>query len=202
MLSSISLAQVKYAASFLEIPVGAQALGMGGAFVSLADDGTAFHYNPAGTALIDQKILSMMYSSQYGQLFAPLSNFYFIGYAQKLQDLNVSVDWVRSSVDNIPSGEDLISLYPDDPVMREELIKNGSANTGSFSSADDAIYLNIARMFKFDVDLGWSLFKIPIQLPIGINFKIIHRLLDGRAASAVGLDGGFMLRFPVGPIFA
>lgn len=199
LFSSLSAAQSsKYAASFLEIPVGARALALGNAFVSLADDGTAFHYNPAGTALIDStKILSLMYSSDYASLFAPLSDFFFVGYAQRLRDLYVSVSWVRLSVDNIPSEPDL-TVY-DSPAQRELLVTSGS-NNGTFSSADDAVYLNISRMFNFDIDLGWLLFKIPVQLPIGINFKIIHRLLDGRAASGAGIDGGFMFRFPVGSI--
>ncbi len=186
--------QSKYAASFLEIPVGAEALGMGDAFVSLADDGTAFHYNPAGTALVNTRIISMMYSSQYGSLAAPLADFFFAGYTQKLQDLNVSVDWVRLSVDNIPSEPDISDL---DPAQREYYIKN-SSNDGSFGSADDAIYLNISKLYGFNLDLGWSYFKVPIQIPIGVNFKYIHRLLNGRAASGIGLDAGFMIRFPVG----
>ncbi len=188
------LAQSKYVASFLEIPVGARALGMGDAYVSLADDGTAFHYNPAGTALINSDVLSMMYSSQYGSLLTPLADFYFAGYAQKIQDLNVSVDWVRLSVDNIPSEPDISEL---DPAQREYYVKHSSDN-GTFGSADDAIYLNISRLYDFDIDFGWLFFKIPVQFPIGINFKYIHRLLSGRAASGIGLDGGFMLRFPIG----
>lgn len=36
------------AAAFLEIGVGARSQGMGGAFVSLADDATAMYWNPAG----------------------------------------------------------------------------------------------------------------------------------------------------------
>ncbi len=199
LFSSLASGQSsKYVGSFLEIPVGAKGLGMGNAFVSLADDGTAFHYNPAGTALIDTKILSMMYSSQYGSLFAPLSNFFFLGYAQKLQDLNVSIDWVRLSVDDIPAEPDL-TVY-DSPAQRELLVKTGTGN-GYFSSADDAVYLNISKMYNFNIDLGWAIAKIPVQLPVGINFKIIHRLLDGRAASGVGIDGGFMFRFPVGSFF-
>lgn len=39
------------AATFLEIPVGARAIGMGGAFVSCADDATSLYWNPAGAAL-------------------------------------------------------------------------------------------------------------------------------------------------------
>lgn len=194
IIASNTYAQSKYVASFLEIPVGARALGMGDAFVSLADDGTAFHYNPAGTALVNTKILSMMYSSQYGSLLTPLADFFFLGYAQKLQDLNVSVDWVRLSVDNIPSEPDISDL---DPTQREYYVKNSSSN-GTFGSADDAIYLNVSKLYDFNLDLGWSFFKVPIQFPIGINFKYIHRLLNGRAASGIGLDGGFMVRFPVG----
>ncbi|MGA7160265.1 MAG: PorV/PorQ family protein [Bacteroidota bacterium] len=38
------------AASFLEISVGAPAIGVGGAFVSLANDATALYWNPAGIA--------------------------------------------------------------------------------------------------------------------------------------------------------
>jgi len=40
------------AASFLEISVGAPAIGMGGAFVSLAHDATALYWNPAGITAI------------------------------------------------------------------------------------------------------------------------------------------------------
>jgi len=40
------------AATFLEISVGAPAIGMGGAFVSLANDPTALYWNPAGIATI------------------------------------------------------------------------------------------------------------------------------------------------------
>lgn len=199
LFSSLALGQTtSYVNSFLEIPVGAEGLGMGDAFVSLANDGTAFHYNPAGTALINTKILSMMYSSQYGSLTAPLANFFFLGYAQKLQDLNISIDWVRLSVDNIPAEPDL-TIYTS-PAEREYLVKTGQGN-GFFSSADDAFFLNVSKMYKFNIDLGWSLAPIPIELPVGINFKLIHRMLDGRAASGVGIDGGLMVRFPLGAFF-
>ena len=195
LASSLAGAQTtSYAGSFLEIPVGAKGLGMGDAFVSLADDGTAFHYNPAGTALIDSKVLSMMYSSQYGSLFAPLSDFFFIGYSQKIQDLNLSLDWVRLSVGGIPREPDLTNL---NPTQREYQVRNFS-NNGFFSSADDAFYLNISRMYRFNIDVGWSVLSLPVEFPLGISFKLIHRSLDGRTASGIGLDAGLMVRFPVG----
>ena len=42
----------KYAGEFLKLGVGARALGMGGAFVGLADDASAGYWNPAGLAFM------------------------------------------------------------------------------------------------------------------------------------------------------
>ena len=42
------------AAPFLEIPVGAVAVGMGGAFVSIANDATALYWNVAGITALEQ----------------------------------------------------------------------------------------------------------------------------------------------------
>jgi len=42
------------AAGFLNIDVGARAIGMGGAFVAVADDPTAMYWNPSGVALLSK----------------------------------------------------------------------------------------------------------------------------------------------------
>ncbi len=42
------------AAPFLEIGIGARAVGMGGAFVATANDASALHWNPAGMARLSQ----------------------------------------------------------------------------------------------------------------------------------------------------
>jgi hypothetical protein len=54
------------AGSFLRIGVGARALGMGGAFIALADDPTAIYWNPAGLACLHSGELSSMYTNQFG----------------------------------------------------------------------------------------------------------------------------------------
>jgi len=43
----------KYAGEFMALGVGGRALGMGGAFVAVANDVTSGYYNPAGLANIN-----------------------------------------------------------------------------------------------------------------------------------------------------
>ena len=47
--------------AFLKIGIGARAMGMGGAYVALADDATAPYWNPAGLSLLGQKSATAMY---------------------------------------------------------------------------------------------------------------------------------------------
>ena len=53
-LSGFSVSKVgTTAANFLKVGVGARAIGMGGAFVSIANDASAMFWNPAGIALVE-----------------------------------------------------------------------------------------------------------------------------------------------------
>lgn len=58
----------KYAAEFLKIPVGARAVGMGGAFSALADDATAPFWNPAGMVYLPYKEVFLQHAEQFGSL--------------------------------------------------------------------------------------------------------------------------------------
>jgi hypothetical protein len=58
----------KYAAEFLKVGAGARALGMGGAFVALADDASAVYWNPAGlVSLVDIEV-EAMHAEQFGDI--------------------------------------------------------------------------------------------------------------------------------------
>lgn len=67
----------KYAGAFLEMGVGAQALGMGGAFVAVVNDPFATFWNPAGLSYLSHKELAFMHSETFGSLL----NHDFISYA-------------------------------------------------------------------------------------------------------------------------
>ena len=58
-----SLAQGTSGAQFLGVGVGARAAAMGGAYTSIADDGTALHWNPAGLTRVDGHRLTLSHVS-------------------------------------------------------------------------------------------------------------------------------------------
>jgi hypothetical protein len=188
----------KYAGSFLEIPVGAKALALGGAYTAVADDGTAFYWNPAGVSLVDNKTLSGMYSSQYGPIGSPLANFYFVGWTMPVSSVNLSVNWIRFAVSDIPRYEN----YTNQPSI--ELRHKGVSTApieDTFGDTEDAFIFSLAKNFKVDFNLGWSYFSIPVEIPVGINMKILRQNLDTYTASAIGFDGGAMLRFNLKDFF-
>ena len=58
----------KYAGEFLSVPVGARAVGMGGAFVAVADDATAPWWNPSGMVFLPYREVLPQHSEQFGSL--------------------------------------------------------------------------------------------------------------------------------------
>jgi len=50
-----------YAGSFLQVPVGARPTAMGGAYIAVANDGSAPLYNPAGLGTLQQKLFASSY---------------------------------------------------------------------------------------------------------------------------------------------
>jgi hypothetical protein len=74
------------AATFLEISVGAPAVGMGGAFVSIANDATALYWNPAGVATLLQASVVAVHTNwiantkfDYAGIALPVTGFGTIG---------------------------------------------------------------------------------------------------------------------------
>jgi hypothetical protein len=69
-LTSIGIASdanaTKYAGEFLAVGVSARAMGMGGAFVAVADDASAAYWNPAGLAFIETRGLLPEHSENFG----------------------------------------------------------------------------------------------------------------------------------------
>jgi hypothetical protein len=191
----------KYAGEFLQIPVGSRALSMGGAFTAIADDESAFHWNAAGVSLVPDRLAGFMYSAQFGTPGSSLGDFYQLGFTYPLKDITVAVNWVRSSVGDLMHTPDLtnISVTDERAQMVNEIY---SGVPDYFSENDDAFVLSIARDNKFTVDWGWLYYKENIEVPIGVNFKIIHDAMGNfGSANGIGVDAGAMLRFSLAEFF-
>jgi hypothetical protein len=68
------------AAPILQMPVGARAVGMAGAFTGVADDATALYYNPAGLSNLTHREVTFMYLKAFAD-----QNVEFIAGATPLQ---------------------------------------------------------------------------------------------------------------------
>ncbi|MDH4069558.1 MAG: PorV/PorQ family protein [Ignavibacteria bacterium] len=95
------------AAKFLSIPVGARALGMGGAFVAVADDASAMFWNPAGIAQNYQAEAMFSHSQwiadinfNYGGVTSPLGDFGTLG----LHFTSLSLDEMERTTIDQPDG--------------------------------------------------------------------------------------------------
>jgi hypothetical protein len=68
LIGAVPAGATKYAAEFLKIPVGARAVGMGGAFGAVADDATSPFWNPAGMVYLPYKEAFLQHAEQFGSL--------------------------------------------------------------------------------------------------------------------------------------
>lgn len=95
------------AATFLSIPVGARALGMGGAFVGVANDASAMYWNPAGIAPLVKTEALFSHADwiadigfNYGGIVIPLHEFGTIG----LNFTSMSMDDMERTTEDQPEG--------------------------------------------------------------------------------------------------
>lgn len=109
------------AGTFLEIPVGAAAISLGSAYVSLANDVTAIYWNPAGIASMQQSQALVSHTNwiadtkhDYAALAVPLQGFGTIGIsftALNMNDMKVTtVDQPEGTGEYFSAGNIAIGL--------------------------------------------------------------------------------------------
>lgn len=160
-----SWAQIlKYSNEFLNIGVGARAMGMAGSVVSSTDDVTSSYWNPAGLARIEDNIqIAAMHTEQ----FAGIANHDYGSISFKLSEKSAAaLSFIRLGVDGIPN-----TLY---------LMQDGQINHSlirSFSAVDYAFVGSYATQTKIE------------GLDLGGNVKIIRRVVgEFGGAWGFGID--------------
>lgn len=122
---------------FLKIDVGARAVGMGGAFVSVADDATAIYWNPAGVARISKSVISVNHTAWLaGISFTQAAYIFHMGFLPGSLGINAR------------------SLYMDQQPVRDVFHPDG--NGDSFDAGDVAFGLTYARSLTDKFSTGLS----------------------------------------------
>ena len=214
LLAAASLALVappagatKYAGEFMKIPVGARAVGMGGAFVAVADDATSPFWNPAGMVYLPFKEAFLQHAEQFGSLVN-----HDFGAAvwpmksgeERRSALGVALTWV--GIDDIPitprpgglrPGIDFFDYGRDgDRLTTDPGQQNGVWDPGErlLISADDLFMASSA-----DIALGLSFARQRGRhWAWGATVKFVHQSLPDTiprehvTSFGAGLDAGLL----------
>jgi hypothetical protein len=167
----------KYAGEFMAIGVGSRPLGMGGAFVGIADDVTAGYYNPAGLANLNYPQISLMHSEQFGDLVNYDYGAVGIPFGT---DMSFGLSIMRLGVDGIPDTRNALIDGQTGELIND--INNIYARLDysritEFSNQDWAFYLTFAK--RQSENFYW-----------GANIKIIRRDIAEFSATGIGFDLG------------
>jgi hypothetical protein len=185
----------RYAGEFLEIGVGARAVGMGGAVTAISDDPLGFYWNPAAIGYVNGLHLQGMYAD----LWNGLANYSVAGVTLPVSGAVLGLNYVRLGVPDIQehpdySGATSRVLNGDTLSIQEYLLATGAQPKGIFGDNESAVFLTFAKLNRVTLDLGWAYFQIPLEIPVGASVKFISHSLKGASGSGVGVDFGGQLR--------
>ncbi len=179
----------KYVNEFLNIGVGARALGMSLAQVATVSDVTSGFWNPAGLTRIASDLQVAAMHSEY---FAGIAKYDYAAIGKSIDSSSAaSISFVRFGVDDIPNTTDLIDA-------------GGNINYDritTFSAVDYAFIFSYGRN-GFPRKRALNASSVDVQDPTeltkrfrwGLNAKIIHRQVGNFGSSwGFGFDVGAQL---------
>ena len=135
-------------ASFLKIPIGSRAVGMGGAFVAVADDGSAIYYNPAGQAQFNKGTLigGMI------DYIADIELQYFSYGVPITEDITLGI-----GIETLQM-EPMLTYDFDDP--------NSSESYNEFTASDNMFIFNYSQKIMQPLSIGVSFKTLKEELEI------------------------------------
>ncbi len=144
------------AGQFLKIGVGARAIGMGGAFVAIADDGSAAYWNPAGLSfaetfksMFNHQEWFLDISQEYLAIQYPLNRSTIFGFSVTALTMNDKEITTVSEPDGTGLTYSVLDIAVSGSVARRlsDRLRYGATAKFIQSSA----YREIAQTFAFDI---------------------------------------------------
>jgi len=165
-----------YAGAFLRVGLSARALGMGGAFIGVADDGFASSFNPAGLIQIKKPTVGVSY--RFMSLDRKLS---FASYQQQIKgDAAIGGYWINSGVKDVETRD-----------------YEGNVS-GELSNYENAVTVNFAKRLIKELSLGINIRYSQYNLAslsaytVGFDFGMMGFLREkirvGLAVQNVGMQ--------------
>lgn len=192
LLWPTSSSATKYAGAFMADGGGARALGMGSAFVAVADDASAAFFNPAGLVDATDPELLLMHSERFGDLVDrdyasyvhPLSGEGWAGGA-------FAVSVIHLAVDDIPITSQLSDVLDTDGsgVVEDDEV---------LGLLDPAIYDQIKFETDRELALLLSYARRAGAWQLGGNLKFIRQSVADYSSFGVGIDLGLLRRDWIG----
>lgn len=165
----------KYSNEFLNIGVGARALGMSNSVIASSNDVTSGYWNPTGLLNLKELQVGLMHS----EYFAGIAKYDYGALGKAIDSSSaIGLSFIRFGVDDIPNTTELIDAQGNIDYDR----------VTTFSAIDYAFIFSYAR-------------RLAPNLDVAGNAKVIHRKVGSFAKSwGFGLDasakyrvGGFTL---------
>ncbi len=191
------LAQSNYADSFLRIGTSARTISLGQAVVSMHGHPQSYLYNPAGSALSKKSIFSVLAVNQFS-----LSDYYSFSVARPFAgEMVLGFHGVGLLIDHILERPDIHGIN-DLETRRDTIRALVSEGFSSFSNRETAWTLTIAKLFQYNLDLGWQTNQIPLKCPIGVNIRYIQKSLNELNGRGIGIDVGGIVQVPLSEVLS
>ncbi|MEE9225598.1 MAG: PorV/PorQ family protein [Bacteroidota bacterium] len=161
----------KFAGEFLSIGVGGRALGLGGAFVALANDVTAGYWNPAGLGQVDYPEFTLMHDERFGNLM----NYDYGAVAIPVGSKGtLGFSLIRLGVDGIPDTRGALIDENGDGLL-DDVDRLDYNRITFFNAADWALFISYSK-------------KSNDRFSLGANVKLIRREIGENSALGIGFD--------------
>ena len=170
----------KYAGELMSVGTGPRALGMGGAFVAVADGSIASYWNPAGLARLQYPEIHLMYAERFAGVVK--NNFAVVALPFKAES-SLSFGLMRMGIDDIPF---TVLKNPDLPLNAVfedntgQKIRNVPVIDHNANDIEYVGYFSYAKKWRANIWLGG-------------NIKMIRKSVDVNSAWGVGFDIGLLM---------